>query len=185
VSHQRIEFPRILARWQEVKDAAIAERGLLTNCCVLASKVLVVSFTEAGFDAWVEPTYAIAENREGVAWRSRPMSEWPPSAWSVGIEPGRIEFGSYPGHLIVMCKVDGELHLVDGAAGQFSRPAKQMTIPSVLAFPATVWPHGAQYNAGPWVLSYSQAHIGNLHRVGNDWTKNWRKYAQQMKEIPA
>jgi hypothetical protein len=183
MSHQPVEFPRILARWQAVKDRDL---GLLPNCCVLASKVLLVALIDAGFQAWVEPTYALAINKEGYLLLDRgvPTSEWPDTAWSVGVEEGgTIDTGSYPGHLVVFCYVDGALTLVDGSAGQFSRPAKQMNVPSTLWFPTPRWPHAASYVDGAWALTYKPAPLGNLHRVANDWTKNWRKHAADMKQV--
>jgi hypothetical protein len=186
MSHQRAEFPRIVDRWTEISEARIADKSLRPDCCVLASKVLLVAFTEAGFEASAEPTYTVATNRASWQWQGRPIKEWPPEAWSVGVEPGqRIDTGSYPGHLVVVVKVDGELWMVDGSSGQLSRPAKQMTIPRVLAFPIANWPDRVWVRNFDWAIQYTPAPLGKLHRVGNDWTKNWRKYAEQMRECNA
>lgn len=176
----------IVTCWGDIMEERVAARGMLASCCVLASKVLLVSLTEAGFDAWVEPTYAIASNRASWEWQGRPISEWPEEAWSVGVEPGkRIDSGSYPGHLVVMTRLFGDLLLVDGSAGQFSRPAKQMIIPSVMVIPAFDWPGPVGTRNADWSMRYDPAPLGQLHRVGPDWTKNWRDYMPAMRKVTA
>lgn len=176
----------IVTRWAEIMDNRVANRGMLAACCVLASKVLLVSLTEAGIEAWAEPTYAVASNAASWPLRSVPFEQWPDAAWSVGVRPGdRISPGSYPGHLVVMAYIDGGLMLVDGSAGQFSRPLKNMTIPSVLVVPAAGWPGPVGIRNAAWAMEYKPASLGVLHRVGNDWTKNWREYMPEMRKVTA
>lgn len=182
-------FSTIVTRWGEIMDERVNDRSLLAKCCVLASKVLLVSLTEAGFEAWAEPTYAVASNAASWAQLGRPVSEWPDEAWSVGvIDEGKgMSPGSYPGHLVVMTRLfnDGDLYLVDGSAGQFSRPAKNLVIPSVLVVPARNWPDTVWMRNASWAMSYKPAPLGQMHRVGNDWTKNWRDYMPEMRKVLA
>lgn len=176
----------IVTRWGEVMDDRVKARSLRPDCCVLASKVLLVSLTEAGYEAWAEPTTAVASNAASWAMKDRPTSEWPDEAWSVGVKPGeRISPGSYPGHLVVMTYVENHLLLVDGSAGQFSRPLKNMTIPSVLVVDAADWPNPVGTWNAAWAMEYKPADLGVLHRVGNDWTKNWRDYMPAMRKVTA
>lgn len=180
-----IDLSEIVNRWQTVKQDA----GIIPSCCILASKVLMIELLDAGAEVWVEPTYAIASNRWAWPHVGRTnVADWPPEAWSVGIDPEGLigDGGGYPGHLVVMVELgDGGLVLVDGSAGQFARPAKQMTIPPTLIVPANDWPDGAVVQRGDWRVDYMPAPLGQQHRVAPDWRRNWRDLAASMRKTRA
>lgn len=176
----------ILGRWEHVKDTAIAERRLAPSCCILASKVLMVEFLDAGFEAWVEPTYAIAANRHAIPLIHAGVhtSLWPDEAWSVGVDPNGVvgDGQGYPGHLVVMVDVgDDTVLLVDGSSGQFSRPQHRMTIPSTLTAPTMLWPEAVSVRTDDWQIDYWPAPLGQQHRIANDWRRNWRELAAEMR----
>lgn len=94
------------------------------NTCILTTRIGLGVLERLGVPARATPVYVSVFNMEAwlLAERGVPVSEWPPSAHSVGID-SRSELPDWNGHLVLMVKQPGEPRLlIDLTGDQFDRP---------------------------------------------------------------
>jgi hypothetical protein len=92
--------------------------------CINGTRVAVDVLRNFGVRAKPASVTVVVFN--GFAWQlytaGVPPIEWPPHAWSVGVDPNRSESrpGQWDGHLVAV----GDDFTLDISAGQFYRPGK-------------------------------------------------------------
>jgi hypothetical protein len=170
----------VLERWDRIAEHSVANGLLLPNHCVLACKILAVTLDDLGYTAVVHPVQTLVTNKAARALIADkvPTDRWPEFAWSVGTDrrPGK---SGYPGHLIITV---GD-HLIDPSARQFQRP-NRLHLPDIVVTDATEF-HATGHTAasgpdGTTIEWWKDPTLGNLHRTGNDWTRNWRIWHRQL-----
>lgn len=96
------------------------------NTCIDSTRILVRACELAGISARPQAVDVRVFNLE--AWTLHgmgvPVSDWPPSAYSVGTGPGQFLPGGWDGHLVAVLREEDGRHLVDASASQFERPGK-------------------------------------------------------------
>ena len=106
----------------------IFERTFSPDCCLNATRVLLDVLRGVGFAARPLSVRAFAYNAvyvDRVARGLPPLGD--PESWGLGVETRpAMGGGGWPGHLVAL--VDNRW-LVDGSAGQFSRPEKNILVP--------------------------------------------------------
>lgn len=154
-----------------------------TNNCILSTRVGLDVLTHYGLTAKPQPVRVVAWNEEGYRLYARqvPPSQWPDSAWAVGIEgtgASDKNFGGWDGHLVVLLRNPSRKRtLIDLTADQLDRPAKGIRIGGPLFMDLTpVWTPGdmlfAHYGQSPsmTIVGYEpQVNAGNW-RSAPDWS---------------
>lgn len=119
--------------WAEATDLVCSD----PSRCVLSTRVGVDVLRYFGVPAEPELVQTFAFSPAYVEWvnaggdpNGTPHDEWPPGAWSVGIDLRPERPGGFPGHVVVRLADDA---LLDLDARQFARPAYGLVVPTTLA----------------------------------------------------
>lgn len=111
--------------------APVFERTLTEDSCLNATRILLDVLRELGFKARPLSVRAFAFNEVYIDRLKRglpPLAD--PASWGLGIETRPNVGGKgWPGHVVALVE---NRWLVDGSAGQFARPAKDILVPRVL-----------------------------------------------------
>lgn len=104
------------------------------NSCILSTRVGLTVLEHFGVKARAQPVTAAAYNEEGwrLASNRVPVSQWPQTAWAVGIEGSGIsnsETRAWDGHLVLIVSNPSRTRtLIDLTADQMDRPARGIHI---------------------------------------------------------
>lgn len=116
---------RLARAWRE--STLPATFGEVTHC-IEAAKLGRLALKRVFVDAEPLPCGYVICNAEAEALMGRgvPVSEWPGSAWSVGVDPDATDVPGvgWNGHLLLR----GDGWIADLSAGQFSRPLRNLTV---------------------------------------------------------
>jgi len=123
--------------------------------------------------------YAERVKKMGREPTQQDVNEWAAlGGWAVGIDLNGVENGKWAGHLV--CVV-GKEWLVDAAAGQFSRPEKQIPVPEVFVGQVTPRWHkgkeGANFEGPEGAVLCYRARVGEA-----TWMKQpgWQASKENM-----
>lgn len=104
--------------WTEVIAPVFAGR----THCIEAAKIARAALARLGVAARPMPCGIVVANADAAPLINRhvPVADWPPEAWSVGVDPatGPANPGHWNGHMVLV----GDGWVGDYSAAQFSRP---------------------------------------------------------------
>lgn len=100
------------------------------DCCIAASRVGVTVLQRFGIDGHGETVVAMAGNAAFRFWRDGGFKGEPPSGARVVEIDTTVERTpkTYPGHVVIVGRVQGKYFMLDLSAPQFDRPAKQIHV---------------------------------------------------------
>lgn len=162
--------------------------GLVDNSCILSTRIGLEVLERHGVRAVAQAVRVAAYNTEGIRlfMQEVPHSEWPDSAWSVGIEgTGKVtpETKAWDGHLVLIVRNPNRTRtLIDLTADQLDRPHHNINVsgPVFIDLPPVGWtPHdpiyttlGAEAGApDATVIGYYPLMVGNW-RSTPDWVRD-------------
>lgn len=166
------------------------------NTCILTTRLGVEVLTHYGLSAKAQPVRVAAWNREGITLHLRkvPHSQWPESAWSVGIEGTGVSdrsTGAWDGHLVVVLRNPSRTRtLIDLTADQLSRPQRGIDISGPILMDLTpVWAPGDMLFTPPKedgsVLGYEPQVNAGGWRDAPDWSGKRDLHDVLVKEVIA
>lgn len=170
------EREQIIDAWDKAWHELVAPHVSI-NACILAARTGREVFRHFDIHAKVIAVNAIAVNAtaDALIRAGTPAAQWPPEAWSVGIDPAN-EGPGYSGHLIL--DLDGDL--LDQTSNQFSRPEHDMPVAPCLLIDGggpvlrqggylhVVLDHGVH-------LEYRLANH-RRYTTANDWRIRWKEW---------
>jgi len=167
--------------------AVAVRRAVLTefapDSCIAST--LAVIETARYFGVKARPQATTIRVYSAIAWDQRealadvPPADWPPGAYSVGIDGGAHKPGRWNGHLIAVTATVA----IDASLDQFARPRRGLVVVPT-AFPL---PDGGWVNGDP--LGYeceSLSAVVIYERLADaDWRRspNWRASLPAMRRV--
>jgi hypothetical protein len=124
----------------EVRAATLHNTGV-KNSCIYGSRLASLVLSRLGHASRLQPVWISVFNAEARRKMDRGVAphQWPPSAWSVGVnEDHAATPDGWNGHLVVVLRHSGSRVLIDVTADQFDVPARGIVLgsPIVVALPA-------------------------------------------------
>lgn len=182
-----IEVARV--RLQVVLDFVRAEvlKGWGERSCIVTSRVLLEVLDWLGTPGKPVPVAVMAFNEAGwqaASWdrpeQRLPVEQWPPQAWSVGVNgSGRSEASTngWDGHLVVVVSYRGRDWLLDGSLDQLSRPQRGIELAPLVTEVPSGWAgqsllhlsRGTGEAEGGLHLLYDRMVKPGAWRDANDW----------------
>lgn len=164
-----------LASAAVIARSEILATGVTVKSCVLSVRVLKDVLDYFGIDSRPQAVGVVAFNAEGweLAGRNVPQSEWPPSAWSVGVKGTGLveqrERSYWDGHLVLLV---GDI-MIDPSLDQLARPERGINVaPTAFAIPPdtdTRASFGYSRPDGGGSLLYSFLDLPPTWRNAPDW----------------
>ena len=167
--------------------AVVVRRAVLTefapDSCIASTLAVIETARYFGVKARPQATTVRVYSR--VAWDQREAlaeiapADWPPGAYSVGIDGGAHKPGRWNGHLIALTATVA----IDASLDQFSRPRRGLVAePSAFPLPAGGWangdPIGFECTERGTVVIYER-------HADADWRRspNWRASLPAMRRV--
>lgn len=149
------------------------------NSCIVSTRIGQLVLARFGFTARPVVTAVVAANAEAAKLIERdiPLSQWPASAWSVGVAAqGDHHPGGFDGHLVLVLRRQVGLRrlLIDLSADQMDRPHRGVRVPGpVIGTVPELWtpdnPATVTADDG-MVLTYQPVLGLTVYRKSSDWS---------------
>lgn len=176
--------PAALRAWLGTVTLRVREEVLQrwnADSCIASTRVLLATLARFGIEGRPTPTRVSVFNQTGwqMAQERIPVGQWPPTAWSVGVDGvGKSKSDRWNGHLVAVLKgVAARRVLIDPSGDQFARPECGIAAKLVVADLPSLWTP-----RDPLVLeaetadaaTYVYAPLVNAHqwRDARDWQAN-------------